>query len=48
MFSPDGKSVVIIDQGTDEMRLVDAKTGGAGTVLPWSSAEMSGWQRVAP
>jgi Tol biopolymer transport system component len=48
MFSPDGKWVVVTDPGSGETRLVDAAKGGKGTLLAWSAADVSGWQRLAP
>ncbi|HEX5013080.1 MAG TPA: hypothetical protein VFV72_02890 [Candidatus Limnocylindrales bacterium] len=48
MFSPDGTLVVVTDSASKETRIVDAATGGDGTVLPWSAADLSGWQRLAP
>ena len=48
MFSPDGKWVVVGDTGTGETRLIDSAKGGDGTLLAWSAADISGWQRLAP
>ena len=48
MFSPDGKWVVVSDPASGETRLVDAAKGGNGTLLAWSAADLSGWQRLAP
>jgi Tol biopolymer transport system component len=48
IFSPDGKWVIVADTGTKDTRIVDAAKGGDGTVLPWSAADISGWQRLAP
>ena len=47
-FSPDGKWVVVSDPASGETRLVDAAKGGNGTLLAWSAADLSGWQRLAP
>ena len=48
MFSPDGKWVIVADPASGETRIVDAATGGDGEILPWSAADISGWQRLAP
>ncbi len=48
MFSPDGKWVVVGDTATGETRLIDLAKGGDGTLLAWSAADISGWQRLAP
>ena len=48
MFSPDGKWVVVSDPASGETRLIDAAKGGNGTLLAWSAADLSGWQRLAP
>ena len=48
MFSPDGKSVIVSDSLSKQTRIVDATKGGPGEVLPWSAADISGWQRLAP
>jgi hypothetical protein len=48
IFSPDGKSVIVFDTATKESRIVDAAKGGNGEILPWSAADISGWQRLAP
>jgi len=48
IFSPDGKSVIVFDTATKESRIVDAAKGGDGEILPWSAADISGWQRLAP
>ena len=47
-FSPDGKWVLVGDPGSGEMRLIDSAKGGKGTLLAWSAADISGWQRLAP
>ena len=47
VFSPDGKSVIVSDQDAKETRIVDAATGGMGTVLPWAGGSCCGWQRLA-
>jgi hypothetical protein len=48
IFSPDGKWVVVTDSASGETRLVDTALGGDGELLPWSTADFSGWQRIAP
>ena len=48
LFSPDGRSVIINNSKTKESRLIDAATGGAGEILPWSAGGITGWQRLAP
>ena len=48
MFSPDGRWVIVSDPNSGETRLVDAATGGNGELLPWSTADISAWQRLAP
>ena len=48
LFSPDGKWVIVTDPGTHETRLIDSAKGGQGTLLAWSAADLSGWQRLAP
>ena len=47
-FSPDGRSIVILQGRDREIRLVDATTGGAGQVVTWQSNDLPGWQRLAP
>ena len=47
-FSPDGKWVIVTDPSSNETRLVDATTGGEGVLLPWSAADVTSWQRLAP
>ena len=47
-FSPDGKTIIINQSRDDEVRVVDAATGGLGRVLSWQTADMPGWQRLAP
>jgi Tol biopolymer transport system component len=47
VFSPDGRSVIVSDQDAKETRIVDATTGGMGTVLPWAGGSCCGWQRLA-
>jgi hypothetical protein len=46
-FSPDGKYVIVNDPASEETRLVDAVTGGYGTLLPWAVGGFQ-WQRIAP
>jgi Tol biopolymer transport system component len=48
IFSPDGKWVIVSNTATKETRIVDAAKGGDGEILPWSAADISGWQRLAP
>lgn len=48
LFSPDGTKVVVNDWGTKETRIIDTAVGGNGTVLPWGSGNLVGWQRLAP
>jgi len=48
LFSPDGKWLIVTDPGTHETRLIDSAKGGQGTLLAWSAADLSGWQRLAP
>jgi Tol biopolymer transport system component len=48
VFSPDGKSVLVNDPGSQETRLIDTATGGNGQLLEWSAGNVSGWQRLAP
>lgn len=47
-FSPDGRTVVIIQGRDREIRLVDAATGGDGQVATWKTNDLPGWQRLAP
>ena len=48
MFSPDGRSVVVMDTNLKESRVIDAATGGDGEVLTWSADGITGWQRLTP
>jgi Tol biopolymer transport system component len=48
VFSPDGKWVIVNDPTSKETRLVDAMTGGEGTILDGASGDQSAWQRLAP
>ena len=47
-FSPDGRSILILQGRDREIRVVDAATGGAGRVVSWQSSDLPGWQRLAP
>jgi hypothetical protein len=47
-FSPDGNWVVVGDTASGQTRLVNSTKGGNGTLLAWSSADLTGWQRLAP
>jgi len=47
-FSPDGRSILIIDEGSQEARLVDAEVGGDGRIIEWTPSDIYAWQRLAP
>ena len=47
-WSPDGRSVIVSNEKTRETRIVDASTGGEGTVIPWAHGSFGTWQRLAP
>jgi Tol biopolymer transport system component len=47
-FSPDGRTVVIIEGRDKQVRLVDATTGGLGRTVSWLADDLPGWQRLAP
>ena len=47
-FSPDGRSILIIDEGSQEARLVDAEVGGEGRIIEWTPSDTYAWQRLAP
>ena len=47
-FSPDGRSIVILQGRDREIRLVDADTGGLGRIVSWRPGDLPGWQRLAP
>jgi Tol biopolymer transport system component len=47
-FSPDAKSIVVVDEASRQTRLVDVEAGGEGRVLDWTPGDFSGWQRLAP
>jgi len=47
-WSPDGRSVIVSNGKTRETRIVDAATGGDGTVIPWAGGSFGSWQRLAP
>jgi Tol biopolymer transport system component len=47
-FSPDGRTIVIIEGRGKQVRLVDATTGGVGRVVSWLADDLPGWQRLAP
>jgi hypothetical protein len=47
-FSPDAKSIVVVDEASGQTRLVDVEAGGEGRVLDWTPGDFSGWQRLAP
>jgi hypothetical protein len=47
-FSPDGRSIVLISGNDNVLRIVDASTGGIGRTPNWGTADLPGWQRLAP
>jgi len=47
-FSPDGRSIVVVDEGSHETRLVDVAAGGDGRIVDWTPADAYAWQRLAP
>jgi hypothetical protein len=47
-FSPDGRTIVIIEGRDKLVRVVDATTGGIGRELSWLADDLPGWQRLAP
>jgi Tol biopolymer transport system component len=48
VWSPDGRSIIVNHGRTQETRIVDAATGGDGTVIPWGQGSFGSWQRLAP
>jgi hypothetical protein len=47
-FSPDGRSILVIDEGSQEARLVDVEAGGDGRIIEWTPSDSYAWQRLAP
>src|SRR4029079_17060359 len=47
-FSPDAKSLLVVNEPTKESRLVDVETGGQGRVIDWTPGDTRAWQRLAP
>jgi hypothetical protein len=47
-FSPDGRTIVILQGRDREIRLVDATTGGLGRTVAWRPQDLPGGQRLAP
>jgi hypothetical protein len=47
-FSPDGRSIVVVDEGSHETRLVDVAAGGDGESVDWTPSDTYAWQRLAP
>jgi hypothetical protein len=46
-FSADARSVLVIDEGSKETRLVDVEAGGDGRVIDYASADVYAVQRLA-
>jgi hypothetical protein len=44
-FSPDGRSIITVDEGSNETRLVDVETG-VGRIVDWKPADSGAWQRL--